>query len=224
MKIGVLCAMQKEYDLLYSKLHNRHMLANGILSATTHENGGHGLYVMKCGIGKVNAALSAQKLINYGVLNIISVGVAGGASTSVLVGDIVIGNSYCYHDVWCGEPNRNGQVQGFPAVFPSSFGKWLEKIKGDYVHLGTIATGDWFVQTRKKMESILSYLPKEYNVLAVDMESAAIAQVCYNENVPFMSVRVISDNPLLPEQHKQYDGFWDKMAEKSFDTLYNIIS
>lgn len=223
--LGILCAMDKEYELMFSHMHNKRMLSKSIFCATTHKDGGKSVMVKRCGVGKVNAALSAKKMIDMGALNIISIGCAGGASESVNVGDIVVGNSYCYHDVWCGEPNKPGQIQGLPSVFPSSFGLWMEKISNnEKIKLGTIATGDWFVQSREKMEQLVGYLPSSHNVLAVDMESAAIAHVCYEENIPFMSIRVISDNPLFPEQQKQYDGFWNDMAEESFKTLFDLIS
>ena len=223
--LGIICAMEEEFDLLYGRLHNRKYIKKSMYSATTEENGGKTVLVSMCGIGKVNAAVCAMKMIERGAMNIISVGVAGAADESLKPGDIVIGNSYCYHDVWCGKPNQNGQIQGCPAVFPSSFGNWMERICScdDSIHLGTIATGDWFVQDREKMEEIKKYLPSAYNIMAVDMESAAIAQICYNDNIPFMSIRIISDNPLLPDQQVQYDNFWNMLAEKSFETLYNII-
>ena len=223
-RLGIICAMEKEFDLLYGLLFNRKYINKRMFSATTMQDGGKDVLVTLSGIGKVNAAICAKKMIERGVMNIISTGVAGAADINLMIGDIVVGNSYCYHDVWCGEPNKNGQIQGMPAVFPSSFGQWIDKLSSnDSIHLGTIATGDWFVQTKEKMEDIKKYLPDVYNLVAVDMESAAIAQVCYNENVPFMSIRIISDNPLLQNQRQQYEGFWNDVAKKSAEILYNII-
>ncbi len=220
--IGVLCAMQKEYDLLCENLHNRHSQSDDIVIGTMDENESHCLVVAKSGIGKVNAAIMTKSIINYGVSEILSVGVAGGADKSVAVGDIVIGNSYCYHDVWCGKPNKPGQIQGLPSVFPSGFGKWIQYV-GDEVIVGTIATGDWFVQSPEELERIKNFLPATHNVIAVDMESAAIAQVCYKENIPFTSIRVISDNPLYDVQQSQYERFWNDMSRKSFETLMQLI-
>ena len=90
--------------------------------------------------------------------------------------------------------------------------------------IGCIATGDWFVQSPKKIEAICNYLPKSYNIKAVDMESAAIAQVCYNHKIPFTSIRVISDNPFAPHQQEQYNEFWKSIAHKSFKALLTIIN
>ena len=229
MNIAVLCAMEREYSLFIERMKERSALDEDVVTGTI-EDCADKLIVARSGIGKVNAALAANRIISkYGVGCVISVGVAGGIDKSLKVGDIVIGNSYCYHDVWCGEPNKEGQVQGLPAFFPSCFGIWMEKIGTMDVKLGTIATGDWFIQTAYHVSKNLGWLPKEYNIMAVDMESAAIAQVCYISNIPFMSIRAISDIPVDPyiqnaADHKEkYEAFWDSEAGKSFDVIANIL-
>ena len=223
MKTGVLCAMPEEFKLFVDKLYNKRVLDNGILCVTTEAYGKDTLMVKLCGIGKVNAALSAKELLDLGCDGIISIGVAGGIGDEISVGDIVIGNSYCYHDVWCGEPNKIGQIQGLPAVFPSSFGNFMFKLHNSKIKLGCIATGDRFIQTHEEACSIKNTMPKSYNILAVDMESAAIAQVCYLSKTPFTSIRIISDCPLKPDQKKQYESFWENEAKESFNILIDII-
>ena len=225
MRLGVICAMDKELNLFLKSFSNVKHHAKDVYFVTTEPQGGSQIIIAKCGIGKVNASICAKTLIDqYGVTSIISTGVAGGADDSVRVGDIVIGNSYCYCDVFCGSPNEPGQIQGMPPVFPSSFNLWMERIVeiGD-VHLGTIATSDRFVQNKDEVETLRRNVPASCSILAVDMESAAIAHVCFCEHVSFMAVRVISDNPLNPRQEVQYESFWNDMAEKSFRTLAKII-
>lgn len=203
----IVTAMAKEYDFLKKILKKKHI----------------NCAVVNTGIGKVNAASKLSSYIeNFPRTNrVISIGCAGAAIPTLKIGDIVIGNSYCYHDVYCGEPNVNGQVQGMPAVFPSSF-MWIDDL--ERYKLGAIATGDYFVNTREKVESILNFLPKSYNICAIDMESAALAQVCYKKKIEFTSIRVISDNPLLPKHQEQYESFWDDVAKKTFEELCNIFS
>lgn len=210
MNILLVTAMDKEYDIILKAKEK------GSISKDR-------IFLMKTGIGKVNAAGSLSEFLASAdhIDRVISVGCAGAAVSSLNVGDIVIGNSYCYHDVYCGEPNENGQVQGLPSVFPSSF-MWIKGIEN--YKLGAIASGDWFVNSREKIESIINFLPKPYNICAIDMESAALAQVCYKKGIEFTSIRIISDNPLLPKQKEQYDNFWDKIAEKVFDELYKILT
>lgn len=216
--IVIATAMDKEYELVKKRLEEPSIedgKQEGILKDKQ-------ILLYKSGIGKVNAAFGLAYLL-YSLDNVervISVGCAGAAVPDLNVGDIVIGNSYCYHDVFCGSPNANGQVQDLPAVFPSDFSSLngVEKYR-----LGTIATGDWFVTTREKVEAIKNFLPSSYNVCAIDMESAALAQVCYKKGISFTSIRVISDNPLLPRQEEQYKDFWNTMASKAFEALNNLL-
>ncbi len=212
-------AMDKEYSLVKGHLEN-------VFDTESYVSGslaGRSVVLLNTGIGKVNAAAALASFLrgcSKDIECVIAIGCAGAASVDLLVGDIVIGNSYCYHDVYCGGSNRNGQIQGLPAVFPSAFS--LLKHAEEY-RLGTIATGDWFVTTREKTEAIKKFLSTSYNVCAIDMESAALAQVCYKQGVPFVSVRVISDNPLIPNQDEQYKGFWDDMADKAFEALIKLL-
>ena len=75
-----------------------------------------------------------------------------------------------------------------------------------------------------EIEEIKNLLPSVYNICAIDMESAAFAQVCYKTGVPFVSIRAISDNPLLPKNHEeQYDDFWRNIAEVAFKALFKLI-
>lgn len=210
MKVVITTAMNKEYNLVIKALGKIEIRENDTI------------YIIKTGIGKVNAAHALSKFMSKTgkIDKVISVGCAGSLTKSLVMGDIIVGNSYCYHDVYCGEPNANGQVQGLPAVFPSSF-MWIKNI--EKYNLVAIASGDWFVQSREKAEAILSYLPKSYNICAVDMESAALAQVCYQNSTSFTSIRVISDNPLGNVQKEQYDTFWD-IAEEKFSEMIKIIA
>ena len=124
-ELGIMCTMAKEEELLLANLFNVIAHDNVFFSGTTKPNGGLSVLVCNSGIGKVNAALTAQNMISQGVSEIISIGCAAGADVSVCIGDIVIGDSFCFHDVWCGEPNNHGQVQGQPAIYSSNYKKWV---------------------------------------------------------------------------------------------------
>ena len=88
------------------------------------------------------------------------------------------------------------------------------------MHEGLIVTGDWFVDSRLKMQSILDCFP---NAMAVDMESCSIAQVCYIYKVPFVSFRIISDVPLKDEKAAQYYDFWERLSNGSFDITKRFL-
>ena len=213
MKIGIIVAMDKELRQLQS------LFTDG------------NVRVEKCGIGKVNAALGAQRMINeFHPDVIISSGCAGGNGDDVQVQDVVVSNELCYHDVYCGTAIDNstqyGQVQGLPARYQAdpkllAIARQLATVNDQCtIHEGLIVTGDWFVDTKEKMRSIIEKFPE---AKAVDMESCAIAQTCYINKVPFVSFRVISDIPLRDTDASQYHNFWDTIAENSFHITKTFI-
>lgn len=212
--IGVITAMDKEYVLIKSALSYKKELCENCVQGVL---GQQHVVLYRSGIGKVNAILGFSELMKFnGIKKVISVGCAGAAQADLKVGDVVVGNSYSYHDVYCGE-GANGQIQGSPAVFHSDYLDVASKIPE--CKLGMIVSGDWFVTTKDKVEQIISFLPTAYNVTAIDMESAALAHACQKRGVNFVSVRIISDNPLKSNQKKQYEGFWADMAKKEFDVI-----
>ena len=115
-----------------------------------------------------------------------------------------------YHDVWCGEPNKPGQVQGYPqkfkcAVRPEITQIVLDTIKDKPVRAidyGSVATGDSFVTSRDEVKRINAIDP---TAKCVDMEAAAIAQVCYDKKIPFMAFKIISDVVGSENQVKDYN-------------------
>ena len=211
MKIGIIVAMDKELRQL------QQLFSDG------------NVRVEKCGIGKVNAALGAQRMINeFHTDCIISSGCAGGNGDDINVQDVVISAELCYHDVYCGraidDTTIYGQVQGLPARFqadPYLLNKAINLQTTDIaLHPGLIVTGDWFVDSKDKMREIVGHFPE---AKAVDMESCAIAQTCYINKVPFISFRVISDVPLRDTDASQYHNFWDTIAEHSFQVTKTFV-
>ena len=197
--------------------------------------------VEKCGIGKVNAALGAQRMINeFRPDCIISSGCAGGNGDDINVQDVVVSKELCYHDVYCGTAIDNttqfGQVQGLPARFQADnyllskaeqmrnekleMGNDSTSNSSFQIHTGLIVTGDWFVDSKEKMRSIIAQFP---DAKAVDMESCAIAQTCYLNHVPFISFRVISDIPLRDTDASQYHDFWNTVADHSFQVTKTFV-
>ncbi len=212
MKIGIIVAMDKELRQLQQLF--------------CQDN----VRVEKCGIGKVNAALGAQRMINeFRPDVIISSGCAGGNGDDINIQDVIVGSEVTYHDVYCGkaidETTVYGQVQGLPVRYtPDPY--LLEKAfnlqtSSINLHQGLIVTGDWFVDTKEKMRSIIDKFPE---AKAVDMESCAIAQTCYINQVPFISFRVISDIPLRDTDASQYHDFWNTIADNSFQITKTFVA
>lgn len=222
MKIGIIVAMSKELGLL------KPMLENGtekvIDGMTFHVGtvGRHDVVVMQCGIGKVNAAIGTVTLINnFSPDAIINSGVAGGADKSVNVMDVVVGARVAYNDVWCGPECAIGLVQGLPLFYESAPFLLNGIEQRDYVKVGLITSGDRFIDKMEEIEKIKQNFP---DVLAVDMESGAIAQVCHIRKVPFLSMRVISDSPGASHNNiKQYHDFWEAAPQQSFEILHQLL-
>ena len=142
--------------------------------------------------------------------------------TEVNVGDVVVGSQCCYHDVWCGE-GAWGQMQGLPLYFDGSR-KILDIVEGlslDNLHTGLICTGDQFITESIGLQAIKRNFPK---ALAVDMESAAMAHICYQRNIPFASIRVISDTPdKETDNQTQYFDCWETAPNRTFDVLKKVL-
>ncbi|MCD8317539.1 MAG: 5'-methylthioadenosine/S-adenosylhomocysteine nucleosidase, partial [Paraprevotella sp.] len=125
--------------------------------------------------------------------------------------------------VWCGMGNVYGQVQELPPRLACD--KRLVRAASSLesatpVHVGLICTGDKFITACAGLDAIKSDFS---DGLAVDMESAAIAQVCYLYHVPFISFRIISDTPGADDHWQQYESFWDTMADRSFGVVCRFL-
>ncbi len=176
----------------------------------------HEVAVMQSGIGKVNAAIGVLTLIDtFHPSLVINSGVAGGTGGASVL-DVVVASSVAYHDVWCGPGNEWGTVEGLPRFFtPAPL-----KVEGEGVKHGLIASGDIFVQRVEDLARIKELYPQ---VMACDMESGAVAQVCYIKGVPFAVIRVISDTPGGGDNFAQYVNFWDDAPERCFEIIKTLL-
>lgn len=155
--------------------------------------------VVQCGIGKVNAALCAQTLIErYGVTAVVNTGVAGSLDARIDIGDLVISTDAVHHDMDVQalgyEPGQVPDMDVF--AFPTDTSlraKVLEVtrkvVPEAQVFEGRVASGDQFVGSAEQKELIVS----RFGALCCEMEGAAIAHACYLAEVPLVIVRVISD-------------------------------
>lgn len=217
-KIGLIFAMKKELELFaqavtdFSQIKGkRHSFYYGVLENCE-------FFAVVSGIGKVNAALCTADLIETASPDyIFNIGISGGLNNSLTIGEYIVGTDIVYHDVWCGEPNAYGQVQEFPAVYHSA-SELVAKLSA-YKH-GLICCGDKFITENKELNLITHNFP---TALAVDMESAAIAQTCYIYQQPLLCIRQISDIPGHPFSAEQYANFWQNAATKTINLLPQIL-
>lgn len=223
MKILILAAMDKELSLLLNLLdHPEKNIFDG-MDIYEGKVGENEIYISKCGIGKVNSALNAFHLINAIKPDLlINSGVAGGAGTPI--GSVILADKVAYHDVWCGPGTHEGQADGIPLyMLPSVM--VLNSLKNQefesHVINGLICSGDRFISSPEEIQKIRELFP---DVKAVDMESAAIAHACHISQIPFVIIRVVSDTPGEGENISQYQDFWQKAPEKSFEIIGKILS
>lgn len=224
MKIGIIVAMQKELDLLLPLL-NTHTQSK--INGFTFHHGTIGnlqIIASKCGIGKVNAAIGTSTLIDHFAPElIINTGVAGGTGQGAGVLDVVVADRIAYHDVWCGPGTQWGTAAGCPPFFHTAdrINSLPCLAEGENIKHGLIASGDIFISRPSDIEHILSLYP---DATAVDMESAAIAQVCFIRGVDFACIRVVSDTPGADDNIAQYENFWDDAPRHTFELLRLILS
>ncbi len=164
-----------------------------------------------CGIAKVNAALCTQVMIdNFSPDYIINAGVAGGMNSAVKVCDIVISTEVLPHDL---DPHFLADYPPYCAVFKAdeTLMNTAEKVCGEFSvnsFRGRIVSGEQFISDSAVKAAIL----EKFNPYAVDMESAAVGHACYLNDMPFVSVRCISDNA-DDEGAMSFDEF-EKIAAK----------
>ena len=158
MTIGVISAMDSEHRQLVERLQEKKVADYGHLHYVEGLLGGNHVILTQCGIGKVNAAVGATELIRrFAPDCIISTGVAGGIDVCLKVMDVVVSERLVYHDVWCGEGNEYGQVQGLPAAYEGC-ASLLEHALSlnnagpeSRICKGLICTGDRFITDRAEL-------------------------------------------------------------------------
>lgn len=216
--VAIITAMESEFNAV-KRLYD-FSAKEGVAAAVAH---GVNILLIKSGIGKVHGALAAIKAIQNNADLIITTGLAGGIDISLTQGDIVLAKEVCYHDVWCGTPNAKGQVQDMPLYYKSPkelLQRVEENTPKEYFKYGLTVTGDQFVTDVAHLQKIKKDFPA---ALAVDMESAAIAQTCFLNETAFLSLRIISDVVGKPKQQEQYDKFWENVPHKATEMVDMVL-
>lgn len=226
MKIGIIGAMEEEIALLRNKIDHCHSFIHAGCEIYSGTLQGTELVLLKSGIGKVAAAIGTTLLLElYQPDMIINTGSAGGLSASLCVGDIVISEETCYHDVdVTAFGYQTGQLPGYPLVFKSD-----EKLIADAQYCieqlgltaqrGLIVSGDSFINGSVPLAKIRHNFPE---AIAVEMEATAVAHVCHNFDIPFVVVRAISD-VADQQSHLNFDEFLTVAAKQSSLLVENLV-
>lgn len=231
--IAIIGAMDSEVRTLKSNMKDIEVLYKAGLrfhKGTLHNKN---VIVVQSGIGKVNAALCTQILIDdFQVGAVINTGVAGGLYKELKIGDIVISDSTVEHDIdllafgykkgHIPDLTENGQPTYFKTdSFLAEKTKMIadEVLKGNnQAYIGTIASGDVFISDRELKKSLII----EHGAYAVEMEGAAIAHVATLNNIPVTIIRAISDLAST-EANVSYDEFELMAAENCARIVLNLI-
>ncbi|WP_404996068.1 5'-methylthioadenosine/S-adenosylhomocysteine nucleosidase [Caldifermentibacillus hisashii] len=227
MKIAVIGAMEEEVIILRNQLENKktEIIANSEFSSGTY--GGKDVVLLKSGIGKVNAAMSTTILIErYHPDLIINTGSAGGLNPDLNVGDLVISDDVCHHDVDATVFGyAYGQVPQMPAAYQADerliqvAEEAARSLEGIQVKKGRIASGDSFMSDPDRVQMVAEKFP---GLQAVEMEAAAIAQVAYQYGLPFVIIRALSDIA-GKESDLSFEQFLQTAALNSANLVIEII-
>ncbi|KEF39371.1 5'-methylthioadenosine/S-adenosylhomocysteine nucleosidase [Schinkia azotoformans MEV2011] len=228
MKIGIIGAMDEEVAILKEKIQNREDLTIGKSEFSIGKINNIDVVLLKSGIGKVNAAVGTTLLLDHFKPDyVLNTGSAGGYHTELHVGDIVISTDVRHHDVDVTVFGYEyGQVPQMPPGFTPDV-RLIEKaekaaagITDIKVAKGLIVTGDSFMDDPVRVDFVRG---KFTDVYAVEMEAAAIAQVCHLFNVPFVIIRALSDIA-GKDSDVSFDKFLEKAALHSATLILNIVS
>jgi adenosylhomocysteine/aminodeoxyfutalosine nucleosidase len=224
-KIALLGAMVEEIEPILAKVENINEIsyANNTFYEATYK--GKEVVIAYSKIGKVFSTLTATLLIEkFGCDMLLFSGVAGGISPELSIGDLIIADGLCQHDLDItafGHPY--GYVPEGEVCIPTDvklreIAKEVAKTKGITLKEGIIATGDQFVACNEKK----GWIEETFKADALEMEGASVAVVCHALNIPFFILRAISDTADM-DAGFDFDTFLASSAKVSADFILEMV-
>jgi adenosylhomocysteine/aminodeoxyfutalosine nucleosidase len=224
-KLAIMGAMEEEIEPLLAHFENVNVVeyANNKFYEVNYN--GLDIVIAYSKIGKVFASLTASTMIEkFNCDTLLFSGVAGGINPKLKIGDLIIADKLCQHDLDItafGHPN--GYVPGGKVFVETTneLRKVAIKVANENdlkVIVGTIATGDQFVHSTERKE----FIENTFNADALEMEGASVAVVCDALNVPFFILRAISDTADM-DAGFDFDEFLKSSAKNSAEYLMKII-
>ena len=200
-EIGIIGAMDSEVAALKEAMEIKKTTKIAEMEFCEGTLGDKNVVIVKCGMGKVNAGICANTLINdFGCNMVINTGVAGSLDARLDIGDIVVSTDAVQHDFTVEAIGfRKGEIPytGLSA-FPADANMRIAAVDAVKVsapdvrvYEGRVCSGDQFISTMEQKEKITS----DFGGLCCEMEGGAIAQACYLNHTPFVIIRAISDKP-----------------------------
>ena len=198
-KIGIIGAMEVEIASLKSAMKVSRMLKKAQMEFLEGELEGCQAVVVRSGIGKVNAAVCTQILVDeFGVDGVINTGIAGSLKAEINIGDIVLYTDVLHHDMDAtgfGYPlGQIPQMDAFSFQADEQMRKLAKEVCEEVnpeirVFEGRVVSGDQFISSREVKDKI----KENFDGCCTEMEGAAIAQTAYLNQIPFVIIRAISD-------------------------------
>lgn len=228
--VGIICAMAIEVDGVKALMKNSEKFTYSDMDFIKGTIGNCEAVAVECGVGKVNAAMCAQTMIDkFSPDIIINSGVAGATSEEIKICDIVVGTEVLEHDMntsAIGDPIGLINLPGGSRTFFPCDEKTVEKVyeicskfEGAKTFKGRIASGDIFVSRRSKRE----LLGIRFGALACEMEGGAVGHVCYRNKVPFCVLRVISDD-FTKSKGMDFKAFSRIAGDRSVKVIKEFLS
>ena len=228
-KIGIIGAMEEEVNSLKEGLSDSKTTTIAGMEFCEGKLDGEEVVIVQCGIGKVNAGICANTLINnFGCTKVINTGVAGSLDNQIDIGDIVVSVDACQHDFTVEAIGfKKGEIPytGLSA-FPADETMRKEAVEAVHeaapdvqVFEGRVCTGDQFISSKEQKETILS----DFGGMCCEMEGGAIAQACYLNDTPFVIIRAISDKADDSEE-MNYELFKKDAAEHCASVVRYMIT
>ena len=227
-RIGIIGAMEIEVEMLKEVTKVTGFVKSAGMEFVLGQLEGQEVVLVTSGIGKVNAAVCAQILVNkFDVTHVINTGVAGAIHEDLTFGDLVISTDLIEHDMDAtGFGYEPGQIPRMDQwVFKADEGliQLAEKAASEeeithQVFKGRIVSGDVFISSAEKKE----YLATQFQAYAGEMEGAAIAHTCYLNNIPFLILRAMSDKA-DGTAHENFEAFCQEAAINSSNILKNML-
>ena len=220
--LGFICALAIEVEGIVDQMENKQ--EKTVAKITYHSGTIHGKEVVccECGIGKVNAAMSTQIMVDfYHPDVIINSGIAGSLSGDIRIGDLVVSDDCVQHDMdgtemgdppgeICFNDEKRIDIPADKATADKLYAA-CQTVDNISVFRGRIASGDVFVAAHERRQRIADM----FSALACEMEGAAVGTVCYRNGVPFAILRCISDD-------FNNNEFVDFMQFRSVAAAYSI--
>lgn len=199
--IGIIVAMEEEHEAVQNIMTDIDVKQISNLRFIEGKIEGKNCVLVQCGVGKVNAARTTQIMIdNFEIEYVANLGSAGAINENLKIGDVIVGKHVVQHDFdITAFGHSKGYISGVgdkiycDANLVNQFAKKMEEMpERDYNYkLGIVATGDIFCTDVTMKNDIIA----TFDADIVDMECAAIAQVCYLDEIPFIVIRSVSDVP-----------------------------